>query len=139
MIGLLLVTHGNLGQELLNTAQKIIGEDIVNAKALSVGWNDQMTEITNKLSNILKELEQGDGILILTDMFGGTPSNVSFSFYGERKIEVITGANLPMVIKLLNHRKQYPLEALAKLVVEQGQKSIALGSDFLIQKNTNKQ
>lgn len=136
MIGLLLVTHGNLGQELLNTAQKILGEEIVKAKALSIGWNDQMAEITSKLSNMIKELEEGDGVLILTDMFGGTPSNVSFSFYGEKKIEVITGVNLPMIIKLLNHRNQYPLETLAKLVVEQGQKSIALGSDFLAQKIT---
>jgi len=132
MIGILLVTHGNLGNELLITAKAIIGEEIENARALSIGWNNHMADITQKLSHVLKELDHGDGVLVLTDMFGGTPSNVSFSFYGEKKIEVITGVNLPMLIKLFNHRNQLSLELLAKLVVEQGQKSIALGSDYLL-------
>lgn len=132
MIGILLVTHGNLGNELLSTAKAIIDEEIENAKTFSIGWNDHMADITQKMSHVLRDLDNGDGVLVLTDMFGGTPSNVSFSFYGEKKIEVITGVNLPMLIKLFNHRNQLPLEALAKLVVEQGQKSIALGSDFLL-------
>ncbi|OGF62359.1 MAG: hypothetical protein A2Y62_17065 [Candidatus Fischerbacteria bacterium RBG_13_37_8] len=136
MIGILLVTHGNLGNELLETARTIVGEELENARALSVGWNNHMTDINNKISALLKDLDRGDGVLVLTDMFGGTPSNVSFSFVGERKIEVLTGVNLPMIIKLYNHRGQISLESLAKMIVEQGRKSISLGSEFVsAQKN----
>jgi PTS system mannose-specific IIA component len=131
MVGILLVTHGKLGEELLETAKAIIGEELENAKALSVEWNNHMTEISNKIANALKELDKGDGVLLLTDMFGGTPSNVSFSFIGEKNIEVLTGVNLPMIIKIYNHRNNSSLEVLAKLVMEQGRKSITLGSEFL--------
>lgn len=132
MIGILLVTHGKLGAELLETARAIVGEDLENAKALSVEWNNHMTEISNKMAKALKELDNGDGVLILTDMFGGTPSNVSFSFIGEKKVEILTGVNLPMVIKIYNHRANCNLQELAKLILEQGKRSITLGGEYLL-------
>ncbi len=138
MIGILLVTHGKLGEELLETARKIAGEGLENSKALCIEWNNHMKDISNRMANAIKELDKGEGVLILTDMFGGTPSNVSFSFIGDKKVEVITGVNLPMIIKIYNHRNNVPLESLAKLVLEQGKKSITSGNEYLSSQNKNK-
>jgi len=99
LVGALVVTHGQLGQELVAAAQAIVGE-ISYIVAVSIGWNDDVNESKNKIEQAVQEVDQGKGVIILTDMFGGTPSNLSFPLLKTNELEIVTGVNLPMVIKL---------------------------------------
>jgi len=130
MVGILIVTHGSLAQELLETTKIIVGKGIDHLIPISVGWNDDMADIQKIISTAIAKVDQGDGVLILTDMFGGTPSNISLSFLSE-KVEIITGVNLPMLIKIMNVGERYKLKELAHLIHEQGKKSIYLASEIL--------
>jgi mannose PTS system EIIA component len=130
MVGILIVTHGRLAQELLETTKIIVGKSIDHLVPISVGWNDDMADIQKIISTAIAKVDQGDGVLILTDMFGGTPSNISLSFLSD-KVEIITGANLPMLIKIMNVGERYKLKELAHLIHEQGKKSIYLASEIL--------
>jgi len=130
MVGILLVTHGRLAQELLETTKIIVGKSIEHVVPISVGWNDDMADIQKTISTTIARVDQGDGVLILTDMFGGTPSNISLSFLSD-KVEIITGVNLPMLIKIMNVGDRYKLKELAQLITEQGKKSIYLASEIL--------
>jgi len=95
MIGGLIVSHGKLAEELLNALTIIIGE-AVNIEAISIGWYDDVEESKKKISQSLKNIDQKNGVVIFTDMFGGTASNLSFSFLKDNQVEIITGVNLPM-------------------------------------------
>jgi PTS system mannose-specific IIA component len=130
MVGILIVTHGRLAQELLETTKIIVGKSIDHVVPISVGWNDDMADIQKIISTTIARVDQGDGVLILTDMFGGTPSNISLSFLSD-KVEIITGVNLPMLIKIMNVGDRYKLKELAHLITEQGKKSIYLASEIL--------
>jgi PTS system mannose-specific IIA component len=130
MVGILIVTHGRLAQELLETTKIIVGKTIDHVVPISVGWNDDMADIQKILSTTITKVDQGDGVLILTDMFGGTPSNISLSFLSD-KVEIITGVNLPMLIKIMNVGDRYKLKELATMITEQGKKSIYLASEIL--------
>lgn len=130
MVGILIVTHGRLAQELLETTKIIVGKSLEHVIPISVGWNDDMADIQKTISSTITKVDQGDGVLILTDMFGGTPSNISLSFLSD-KVEIITGVNLPMLIKIMNVGDRYKLKDLAHLITEQGKKSIYLASEIL--------
>lgn len=130
MVGILIVTHGRLAHELVDTTKTIVGKNVENMVPISVGWNDDMADIQKTISSAIAKVDQGKGVLILTDMFGGTPSNISLSFLSE-KIEIITGVNLPMLIKIVNVGDRYNLKELAQLIHEQGKKSIYLASEIL--------
>jgi mannose PTS system EIIA component len=130
MVGILIVTHGRLAQELLETTKIIVGKSIEHIIPISVGWNDDMADIQKIISSAINKVDQGDGVLVLTDMFGGTPSNISLSFLSE-KVEIITGVNLPMLIKIMNVGERHKLKELAQLITEQGKKSIYLASEIL--------
>jgi PTS system mannose-specific IIA component len=130
MVGILIVTHGRLAQELLETTKIIVGKGTEHIVPISVGWNDDMADIQKIISTAISRVDQGDGVLVLTDMFGGTPSNISLSFLSE-KVEIITGVNLPMLIKIMNVGERYKLKELAHLIHEQGKKSIYLASEIL--------
>ena len=130
MVGILIVTHGRLAQELLETTKIIVGKSLEHVVPISVGWNDDMADIQKIISSTITKVDQGDGVLILTDMFGGTPSNISLSFLSD-KVEIITGVNLPMLIKIMNVGDRYKLKDLAHLITEQGKKSIYLASEIL--------
>jgi len=130
MVGILIVTHGRLAQELLETTKIIVGKSIDHIIPISVGWNDDMADIQKIISSAINKVDQGEGVLVLTDMFGGTPSNISLSFLSE-KVEIITGVNLPMLIKIMNVGERYKLKELAQLITEQGKKSIYLASEIL--------
>lgn len=130
MVGILVVTHGRLAQELLETTRIIVGKSVDHLVPISVGWNDDMADIQKTISSSIAKLDQGEGLLILTDMFGGTPSNISLSFLSDR-VEIITGVNLPMLIKIVNVGDRYNLKDLAHLIHEQGKKSIYLASEIL--------
>ena len=134
MIGGIIVSHGKLAQELLNALNIILGE-VVNIDAISIGWYDDVEESKKKISQSLKAVNKKNGVLIFTDMFGGTPSNLSFSFIDDNQIEIITGVNLPMLIKFASLQRNNNLKAVAKKVVEQGRKNIHLASALLNSKN----
>lgn len=129
MIGALVVTHGHLAQELLAAAEMIVGE-ISHIQAVSIGWHDDVNDARSEIERRLADVASGSGVLILTDMFGGTPSNIA-SFHEPGKVDIVTGANLPMIIKIASQKEGETLEALARTVCEQGRSSIAMASDFL--------
>jgi PTS system mannose-specific IIA component len=130
MIGALVVTHGHLGQELVAAAEMIVG-DISHIKAVSIGWHDDVNDARKDIEKRISEVESGSGVLILTDMFGGTPSNIALSFHDPGKVDVLTGVNLPMIIKIAGQKEGDTLDSLAKTVRDQGRSSISMASDFL--------
>ena len=130
MIGGIIVSHGKLAEELLNALTIILGE-AVNIEAISIGWYDDVEESKNKMNQSLNRVNQKNGVVIFTDMFGGTPSNLSFSFLKDNQVEIITGVNLPMLIKFVSLQRSYNLKEVAKKVVEQGKKNIHLASALL--------
>lgn len=134
MIGGIIVSHGKLAEELLNALTIILGE-IVNMEAISIGWYDDVEDSKRKINQSLKRVDQKNGVLIFTDMFGGTPSNLSFSFLKDDSIEIITGVNLPMLIKFVSLQRSNKLKEVAKKVVEQGKKNIHLASALLCSKH----
>ncbi len=134
MIGGIIVSHGKLAEELLNALAIILGE-VVNIEAISIGWYDDVEDSKRKINQSLKRVDQRNGVLIFTDMFGGTPSNLSFSFLKDDRIEIITGFNLPMLIKFVSLQRSNNLKEVAKKVVEQGKKNIHLASALLSSKN----
>lgn len=130
MIGALVVTHGQLGQELVAAAEMIVGE-IAHIRAISIGWHDDVNEAQKDIERRIVELDGGKGVLLLTDMFGGTPSNIAFALYEPGKIDIVTGVNLPMIIKIVSQKEADTLDSLARIVRDQGRKSIAMAGDFL--------
>ncbi len=130
MIGALVVTHGHLGQELVAAAEMIVG-DVPYIQAVSIGWHDDVNDAQKDIEKRIAEVENGQGVLILTDMFGGTPSNIAFSFHDPGKVDVVTGVNLPMIIKIAGQKEGDTLDSLARIVRDQGRSSIAMASDFL--------
>ena len=130
MIGALVVTHGHLGQELVAAAEMIVG-DISHIQAVSIGWHDDVNDARKDIEKRITEVESGSGVLILTDMFGGTPSNIALSFHDPGKVDVLTGVNLPMIIKIAGQKEGDTLDSLARTVRDQGRSSISMASDFL--------
>lgn len=132
MIGVVIVTHGNLGKELLATAGLIVG-DIPATKALSVQTNESAETIRSHMEEAISAVDaDNDGAIVLTDMFGGTPANVALSFLGERNVEVITGVNLPMLLKISGAQKRgKSLYDVAHDLAVTGQKNIIFASDLL--------
>ena len=133
MIGGVIVSHGKLAEELLNALTIIIGE-AVNIEAISIGWYDDVEESKKKINKSLKSVDQKNGVVIFTDMFGGTASNLSFSFLRDNQVEIITGVNLPMLIKFVSLQRSNNLKEVVKKVVEQGKKNIHLASALLSSK-----
>ena len=133
MIGGLIVTHGRLAIELLNAAEMIVGE-IHHITAVSFGWRDDVDMATSIIEKALERVKTPDGVLILTDMFGGTPTNICSTFLDEDNVEIVTGVNLPMLIKFTQMGEGQKLSAAAKAVKEQGQNSIYIASQLLAPK-----
>jgi len=130
MIGALVVTHGHLGQELVAAAEMIVGE-ISHIRSVSIGWHDDVNDAQKDIEKHITEVDSGRGVLLLTDMFGGTPSNIALSFHNPGVVDVVTGVNLPMIIKIASQKEGDTLESLARIVRDQGRSSIAMASDFL--------
>jgi PTS system mannose-specific IIA component len=129
-VGVVVVTHGVLATELLNAAETIVG-DLPRFAAVSIGWHDDVTVATDAMTRAIERVDAGHGVLLLTDMFGGTPSNLAMTFLEPGAVEVVTGVNLPMLIKLARSREDHDLAALARLVCEDGRASIRVASDLL--------
>jgi PTS system mannose-specific IIA component len=130
MVGGIIVCHGRLAEELLNALTIILGE-APNIEAISIGWYDDVEDSKRKISQSLKKVDQKNGVVIFTDMFGGTPSNLSFSFLRDGQVEIITGVNLPMLIKFVSLQRNNNLKDVAKKVVDQGKKNIHLAGALL--------
>jgi PTS system mannose-specific IIA component len=130
MVGVVVVAHYRLGEELLQALRLIVPEARGFA-AVSVEPKQSIEEMRASILDAIERVEEGTGVLILTDMFGGTPSNIALSFLGERRVEVVTGVNLPMLIKLATSRKEQPLEELAPFIKGYGQRNISLASELL--------
>lgn len=130
MIGGVIVCHGRMAEELLNALTIILGE-APNIEAISIGWYDDVEDSKKKISQSLKRVDQKNGVILFTDMFGGTPSNLSFSFLKDGQVEVVTGVNLPMLIKFVSLQRSNSLREVARKVVDQGKKNIHLVSALL--------
>ncbi|MBX7172885.1 MAG: PTS sugar transporter subunit IIA [Pyrinomonadaceae bacterium] len=130
-IGGVIVSHGNLATELLAAANKVVG-DLNHIAAVSIDWNDNVENAKDQISKAIKTVSKGSGVIILTDMFGGTPTNISAMFIAENEVEIVTGVNLPMVIKLASQRNEMSLIDLAKAIEEQGKSSIYRASELLV-------
>jgi PTS system mannose-specific IIA component len=131
MVGVIVVTHCRLGEELIAAAQLVVGEQLKQFQSVSIDPKEGSEEIRKKIIAAIRKVEGGEGILILTDMYGGTPSNISLSFLEEKKIEVITGVNLPMLLKLATYQDNMDLESLAAFITNYGQRNINLASEVL--------
>ncbi len=130
MVGLVVATHGQLADELLRTATGIVGP-MERCEGLSITAGSSMEDARRRLGEAIQRVDDGQGVLILTDMFGGTPANLALTFLEER-IEVVTGVNLPMLLKLATGRADnLALRPLAELITGYGQKNITLASELL--------
>jgi PTS system mannose-specific IIA component len=124
------VTHGQLATELLNAAEMIVG-DLPRFAAVSIGWHDDAEVAREAIAEAVGRVDEGAGVLILTDMFGGTPSNLGLSVLEAGHVEVVTGVNLPMLIKLAKARPRTDLAVLSRELCEHGRTAIRMASDLL--------
>jgi mannose PTS system EIIA component len=131
MIGILIVTHSQLGEALIDAAEFILGSRPPGLVSVSIDLNQNVDRLRERVAAGVKKVTQNEGVLILTDMFGGTPSNISFSFLEEGRIEVLSGVNLPILVHALDHRARMPLGPLAASLEAFGRKSITLASGIL--------
>jgi PTS system mannose-specific IIA component len=127
MIGIVVVTHGRVAEELVNAARRIVG-DVPAIAAVSIGWSDDPAAANSAIERGLAEAGGGD-VLVLTDMFGGTPTNLSLPFLSDR-VEIVTGVNLPMIIKA-SALREGSLAEVARAVREQGKGAIYVASEIL--------
>jgi PTS system mannose-specific IIA component len=132
MIGKLILTHGGLARELLSAANVISGR-LNGFEALSLDWSDGFDEARGKVSAALARLDMGQGVLILTDMYGGTPCNIAMTFFQAGKVEVLTGVNLPMVLRLACQAEadETSVTDLARALQAKGQRSVCLAGDLV--------
>jgi PTS system mannose-specific IIA component len=130
MVGLLIISHCDLGKEFLRAAELILGA-LEAADSISITQNTDSEEVIKAISEKIKVLDRGKGVLVLTDMFGGTPSNLSLPFLKEGKLEVLTGVNLPMVISVAQDRDRLGITELGQRGLEAGKRSITLAGDLL--------
>ena len=135
MIGIVAVTHGQLAAELLNATEMIVGE-LPNFAAVSIGRHDETSDARDAIEQAIARVQQGEGVLLLTDMFGGTPSKLAMTFLGQDNVEVLTGVNLPMLISLANRREQASLLEIAREARERARNAIWVASDLLRGENT---
>ena len=133
MVGVLVISHGQLAAELLSAARTIEPGLLEQSRSITLEWNLDPESGRAEIAKALSELDTGDGVIVLTDMFGGTPTNLSLGFLDPARSEVVTGVNLPMLIKLAGIRRQngHTLRQLARTVAEKGQKSIYVVSEIL--------
>lgn len=130
VVGVVIVTHGLLATELLNAAETIVG-DLPGFTAVSIGWHDDVPVATSAMSRAIARVDTGAGVLLLTDMFGGTPSNLAISVMNTPNVEVVAGINLPMLVKLAKVRGDTPLVQAVAHAQDAGRKYINIASRVL--------
>ncbi|WP_120076662.1 PTS sugar transporter subunit IIA [Aurantiacibacter odishensis] len=130
MIGLILVTHGRLAEEFVSAMEHVVGQQDAIA-TICIGPNDDMEDRRQEIADAIDRVDSGSGAIMLTDLFGGTPSNLAISLLQQGRTEVIAGINLPMLIRLAGARKEMKLGAAAAAAREAGRNYITLASEFL--------
>lgn len=130
MIGVVVVTHGQLAAELVNAAETIVG-DLPHMRAVSIGWHEDVQDARQEIAAAVELVAGTEGVLIVTDMFGGTPANLGITFLESGKVEVVTGVNLPMLIKLASVAGTSSLLDAARQIREHGRNAIWVASDLL--------
>ncbi|MGC8535279.1 MAG: PTS sugar transporter subunit IIA [Rhizomicrobium sp.] len=131
MIGIVIVTHGRLAQEIISAVEHVVGPQ-THLRAVCIGPEDDMERRRREIAAAAKAVDTGDGTVIATDMYGGTPCNLALTLLEKGKIEVLAGANLPSLIKLCNVRSRLPLEAAVKQAIDAGRKYMRAGSADLV-------
>lgn len=130
MIGVVVVTHGQLAAELVSAAETIVG-DLPQMKAVSIGWHEDVQDARQEIASAIEAVTGAEGVIIATDMFGGTPANLGITFLETGRIEVVTGVNLPMLIKLAGLRDTSNVLDVAREIREHGRNAIWVASDLL--------
>jgi len=136
-IGGVIVSHGQVANELVAAAEAVVG-DLSHIMAVSIGWHDDVEMAQDEIRRAIDNVSSGNGVLLLTDMFGGTPTNIAAMFLQENEVEIVTGVNLPMVIKLASTTREMTLHELAKEVEDQGKEAICRAGILLEPQKANK-
>ncbi len=136
-VGGVIVSHGQVATELVAAAETVVGE-LNHIAAVSIGWHDDVELAKDAISKAINQVSQDNGVLLLTDMFGGTPTNISAMFIKPGEVEIVTGVNLPMVIKLAAQAKETTLPEMAKAVEDQGRGAILWTGALLDPRNSSK-
>jgi len=131
MIGILIVSYGKLAQALISSVQYLFG-DLKRIRSVSIWPEDSEEEIKGRIQKNIAELNDGNGIVILTDILGGTPTNLSLSFLDDESVEVVTGVNMPMLLTLLSYRRYRSLKEIGKLAKKSGRRSIILAKTLRV-------
>lgn len=132
MIGFVIVTHGEFGRTVVETTEYILNREVRDIIVISIGHNEDPEKLRKMIEQAIKKVKTDEGVIIFTDMFGGSPSNISYSFLEEGRIEVISGLNLPILIRAVNMRdKSKSMSETTQSLIEFGRKSISLASDIL--------
>lgn len=132
MVGVVVVTHGMIGTEMVRVALSIVrDQESIPMAGVAIEHDEDAGLMRSKIEEAIRQVDRGGGVLLLSDMFGGTPSNLCLSFLEEGRIEVITGVNLPMLIKLANFREEKQLSEVASFIRRYGQKNISLAGEIL--------
>jgi len=130
MVGVLVISHGVFAETLITEVQTLTGE-LPQVKGISIDPKDSQRTIRNRIRETMAEVDEGDGVMILTDVLGGTPTNLSLPFLRNRKVQVVTGVNIPMVLALSSYRRGRSLEELCYLVKKSGRRSIIMVKETL--------
>ena len=130
MVGILIVSHGRLAEALISSVQFLVG-NLQKIRGVSIWPKDKGKEVRDRIQKEIEEVDDGDGVVILTDILGGTPTNLSLSFLKEEKVEVVTGVNMPMLLTLSSYRKGRSLRQIGKLVKKSGRRSIILAKTLM--------
>ncbi len=132
MIGIVVITHGNLAEELLSAVKFVLsGDPVIKMAGVSLDPTREFDTFQKTIDKAIKSVDKGDGILLVTDMFGGTPSNIGLTFLEENKIEVISGVNLPMLLKLSTIKEDVTLQDAIKIAEKAGRDNIIVASKLL--------
>jgi PTS system mannose-specific IIA component len=134
MVGVIIVAHMQLAEELLKVAQIITSSTLDNFMTVSINLDDNPDHAREKLLKAVKAVDNGDGVIIIVDMFGGTPSNLSLSLLNRGEIEIVTGANLPMIIEAASNSQKVSLKELVSMLTSSGQKEIRSACEVLDKK-----
>jgi len=130
MVGILIVSHGRLAEALISSVQFLVG-NLQKIRGVSIWPKDKGKEVRDRIQKEIEEVDDGDGVVILTDVMGGTPTNLSLSFLEDEKVEVVTGVNMPMLLTLSSYRKGRSLGEIGKLVKKSGRRSIILAKTLM--------
>lgn len=133
MVGILVVSHGRLAEALISSVELLVGE-LKRTKGLSIWPKESKKEIKHRIQQKTAEIDDGDGVVILTDIMGGTPTNIALSFLEDEKVEVVTGVNMPMLLTLSSYREGRSLKEIVGLVKKSGRRSITLAKEVFRRK-----